>query len=322
MSQSKPRILSLFSGCGGLDLGFQSAGFDIIWANEYDKTIWKTYEANHPQTHLHRGDLRDVPTSRMPDIDGVIGGPPCQSWSAAGSARGIKDPRGMLFHEYMRVIREKNPMFFVAENVPGILGPKHASAWQNILDEFIKLGYQLHYQVLNASDFQVPQDRQRVILIGFKKSLGVKFSFPKPVLPRPDLQGALNGLAGNPPGTKKASRRKNNHEYLEMDFSPRFMSRNRTRSWSEPSFTLPATARHVPLHPSSGKMLKVGTDKFIFSQTNVRRFSVRECARIQTFPDTFLFHYDAIENGYKMIGNAVPVNLAKAVAESIYEIFA
>jgi DNA (cytosine-5)-methyltransferase 1 len=312
-----PKVLSLFSGCGGLDLGFAKAGFDIVWANEHDKTIWPTYRANHPQTHLQQGDLRAIPSSKMPDVDGVIGGPPCQSWSAGGASRGIHDPRGKLFHEYLRVIREKNPLFFVAENVPGILGAKHNPAWQGILQTFRALGYELSYQLLNAKDFQVPQDRRRVILVGFRQAIGVKFRFPKPQSAVPDLQGALSGLTQTPAKTRKKPTRSDNHEYLDMDFSPRFMSRNRTRAWNEPSFTLPATARHVPLHPDSGRMLKVGRDRFVFTKPDARRFSVRECARIQTFPDSFLFHYQSIEVGYKMIGNAVPVNLARAVAAEI-----
>lgn len=312
-----PKILSLFSGCGGLDLGFTKAGFDIVWANEYDKTIWSTYISNHPQTQLYQGDLRAIPSNKMPDVVGVIGGPPCQSWSAGGASRGIQDPRGRLFHEYLRVIRDKKPLFFVAENVPGILGAKHSPAWQGILSAFQALGYNLSYQLLNARDYQVPQDRLRVILVGFQQSTKLTFRFPQPQPPGLNLQTALSGLCRNPHKTLKKPIKTDNHEYLDMDFSPRFMSRNRTRLWHEPSFTLPATARHVPLHPDSGRMLKVGKDRFIFAKPNVRRFSVRECARIQTFPDTFLFHYQAIEDGYKMIGNAVPVNLAQIIATEI-----
>ena len=112
------RVISLFSGCGGLDLGFEKAGCEIPVANEFDKTIWETFEVNHPNTKLIRGDIRQVHEEVFPnDIDGIIGGPPCQSWSEAGSLRGIDDDRGKLFYEYIRILKDKQPKFFLAENV-------------------------------------------------------------------------------------------------------------------------------------------------------------------------------------------------------------
>lgn len=120
-------IISLFSGAGGLDLGFQKAGFSILWANEYDKTIWETYEKNH-STHLDKRDIRNIPSSDIPDCDGIIGGPPCQSWSEAGAGRGIDDNRGKLFYEFIRILNDKRPKFFVAENVSGMLADLHKEA--------------------------------------------------------------------------------------------------------------------------------------------------------------------------------------------------
>ena len=109
-------LISLFSGCGGLDLGFERAGFNIVAANEFDPTIWETFKANHPKTKLIEGDIRKINSEVFPDeIDGIIGGPPCQSWSEAGSLRGINDSRGQLFYEYIRILKEKRPKFFLAE---------------------------------------------------------------------------------------------------------------------------------------------------------------------------------------------------------------
>lgn len=134
-------IISLFSGCGGLDLGFEKAGFNIHIANEFDKTICKTYKKNHPKTKLIENDIRkitkkDIEQYYNGEIDGIIGGPPCQSWSEAGTLRGIKDERGKLFFDYIRILKEVNPKFFLAENVSGMLSNRHSSAVQNLLTLF------------------------------------------------------------------------------------------------------------------------------------------------------------------------------------------
>ena len=126
------KIVSLFAGAGGLDRGFEAAGFKTIWANEYDKDIWETFEKNFPDTVLDRRSIRDVPSNEIPDCDGIIGGPPCQSWSEAGTLKGIKDKRGQLFLEFIRILRDKKPKFFLAENVSGMLAERHSEALKNI----------------------------------------------------------------------------------------------------------------------------------------------------------------------------------------------
>ena len=130
------KLISLFSGCGGLDLGFERAGFAIPWANEFDSEIWATFERNHLATFLDHRDIRDIPSNEVPECDGIIGGPPCQSWSEAGALRGIDDPRGRLFYEFIRMLRDKKPMFFLAENVSGMLSKRHADAVDNIKKMF------------------------------------------------------------------------------------------------------------------------------------------------------------------------------------------
>ena len=134
-------IVALFSGCGGLDLGFHQAGFNIVWANEYDQDIWQTYENNHPDTYLDRRDIRKISSEEIPDCVGIIGGPPCQSWSEGGAQRGINDERGKLFLEYIRILKDKQPQFFLAENVSGILHKKHQQALNNIITAFEEAGY-------------------------------------------------------------------------------------------------------------------------------------------------------------------------------------
>jgi DNA (cytosine-5)-methyltransferase 1 len=319
-------IISLFSGCGGLDLGFRQAGFQIIWANECDQSIWETYQFNHPETQLDKRDIRQIQSSEIPDCLGIIGGPPCQSWSEAGAKRGINDSRGQLFYEYIRIVENKQPLFFLAENVSGILTDRHTQAFTHILSQFRSLGYEVSYQLLNANDYGVPQDRQRVFIVGYHERLGGSFEFPKPINPGLTLKHAIYDLKDLEPSKVKdkvtvSNKFIANHEYLDSGFSSIYMSRNRVRIWSEPSFTIQAGGRHAPLHPQANKMILIKKDKRIFdpdSPKPYRRLSVRECARIQTFPDDFIFKYSHITHGYKMVGNAVPVNLACILAHKIF----
>lgn len=318
------KIASFFSGAGGLDLGFKQAGFDIIFANEFDKDIWATYEHNHPETTLDKRSITLIDEAEVPDCDGIIGGPPCQSWSEAGSKRGIEDKRGQLFFDFIRILEAKKPAFFLAENVSGMLAPRHKDALENIKNTFLKAGYDLHFKLLNAADFGIAQDRKRVIFIGFRTDLNIQYSFPEETNEVRCLEDIIRDLEYNVvPALNKSKPNPDvaiaNHEYMTGGFSSMYMSRNRVRVWNEPSFTIQAGGRHAPIHPSSPKMIKVDIDKFMFthSENILRRLSVRECARIQSFPDNFIFKYSDLNHGYKMIGNAVNVDFAKILAESI-----
>ena len=160
-------VISLFSGCGGLDLGFERAGFNIPVANEFDKTIWETYKVNHPNTHLIEGDIRQVTKDDIAqyidgEVDGIIGGPPCQSWSEAGSLKGIKDARGQLFFDYIRILKEFQPKFFLAENVSGMLANRHSIAVQNILELFDEAGDESVGVYYTRTDDSNPSLEQRV----------------------------------------------------------------------------------------------------------------------------------------------------------------
>ena len=320
-------IISLFAGCGGLDLGFRRAGFNPVWANEYDRTIWDTYQFNHTHTLLDQRDIRKIYSDEVPDCMGIIGGPPCQSWSAAGAKRGIDDSRGQLFWDYIRIVREKQPLFFLAENVSGILSPRNRDAFTYILSQFEQIGYRVSFKLLNAKNFGVPQDRKRVIVVGYRESLGFGFEFPESgdeVLTLKDAIFDLRAIAPIPVKSKVDNYHPSlpNHECADLGFSSIYMSRNRVRSWSEPSFTIQAGGRHAPLHPQATKMILVAKDKRIFDPNSpqpYRRLSVRECARVQTFPDDFIFKYKYIIDGYKMVGNAVPINLARVLAGKIFD---
>ena len=319
------KVVSLFSGCGGLDLGFEKAGFDIVWANEFDKTIWDTFALNFPNVPLDKRGIVDIPSNEIPDCDGIIGGPPCQSWSEAGACRGINDHRGQLFFEYIRALKDKQPLFFLAENVSGILAYIHKEAYEKILNEFSLAGYEVSAKLLNAKYYNVPQDRERVIIVGYHKKMGKRFEF----LELPNKLLTLRDAIGDLPKPKAALKYNKtngdnlkvaNHEYMTGNFSTIYMSRNRVRSWEEQSFTIQAGGRHAPIHPKAPKMKFIEKNKRVFipgKEHLYRRLSVRECARVQTFPDNFIFKYENLADGYKMVGNAVPVEFACILARKI-----
>lgn len=322
-------IISLFSGCGGLDLGFEKAGFNIEVANEFDKNIWETYKINHPKTKLIEGDIRKIKTTDFPnDVDGIIGGPPCQSWSEAGALRGINDDRGKLFYDYIRILKSKKPKFFLAENVSGMLSNRHSEAVKQIINLFDECGYDVSLNLVNAKDYGVAQERKRVFYIGFRKDLNINFEFPKGSTEDDenkitlkdilwDLKDtAVPALKGNKHNPKAI----NNNEYFIGSYSPIFMSRNRVKSWDEQAYTVQASGRQCQLHPQAPKMVKYGKNncRFVAGKEDLyRRMTIREIARVQGFPDTFEFVYKGVNEAYKMIGNAVPVNLAYEIAVAI-----
>ena len=203
---------------------------------------------------------------------------------------------------------------------------RHADALEGIKQAFKDAGYNLSFKMVNASDYGVPQDRKRVFFVGLRKDLDVRFLFPDPMKKKVTLRKAIGDLPQNPIPVANGimlNREKPiiaNHEYMTGGFSSIYMSRNRVRGWDEVSFTIQAQARQAPIHPQAPKMTFIHENKreFVKGKENLyRRLSVRECARIQTFPDDFIFVYDNIAMGYKMIGNAVPVNLAYEMAKAI-----
>ena len=322
------RLISLFSGAGGLDKGFHNAGFRTVVANEFDPKICPTFRANYPDVKLIEDDIRNIPSDVFPkNAAGIIGGPPCQSWSEAGSLKGIKDARGQLFYEYIRILRDTQPLFFVAENVSGMLAKRHAEAVSGFMRLFDEAGYDVNLKMLNANDFEVPEDRDRVFYIGFRKDLEIHdFEYPVPLEHKPTLREAIWDLQETAIPAKERNHTNGsackiaNNEYFTGAYSPIFMSRNRVRGWDEPGFTVQASGRQCQLHPQAPKMEKVekNVQRFVPGKEHLyRRMTVREVARVQSFPDDYKFLYEDVNMGYKMIGNAVPVNLAYHVAMSI-----
>lgn len=329
-------VISLFSGCGGLDLGFEKAGFNISVANEFDSTIYETFKINHPNTHLIEGDIRkvkkeDILAYLTGEVVGIIGGPPCQSWSEAGSLRGINDARGQLFFDYIRILKEFKPKFFLAENVRGMLANRHNEAVQSILNLFDEAGYDVTLTLVNAKDYGVAEERKRVFYVGFRKDLKISYVFPDGSTKDDDKKLTLRDIIWDlqetaVPATEKNKHNPlaiNNNEYYTGAYSPIFMSRNRVKSWDEQAYTVQASGRQCQLHPQAPKMVKHGKNdcRFVDGKEHLyRRMTIREVARVQGFPDDFKFIYKDTNTAYKMIGNAVPVNLAYEIALSIKEI--
>ena len=320
------KVASFFAGCGGLDLGFEQAGFHVVWANEFDAAVRKTYIRNHPSTEFVLADINKIEAESIPDCDGFIGGPPCQSWSVAGKQRGLDDERGQLFLSYIELIKAKKPKFFLIENVKGMIDAKFNGVFQDFIDRLEAANYDVKWKLLDAVDFNIPQNRERVFLIGFRKDLCVKYEFPSFPHTKPiTLSQAIGDIIEEPArydGRSKVvpNTCMPNHDVLSSNFGPFYYRGNRRRGWLQPSFTIHATADNIPLHPSSPKMIFYGHENWAFQKdkySEYRRLSVRECARIQTFPDNFIFESDNIRATYKMIGNAVPPRLGKALAQSI-----
>lgn len=326
-------IISLFSGCGGLDLGFEKAGFSIPVANEFDKTIWETFKVNHPLTYLIEGDVRQINRKIIDqhltsEVDGIIGGPPCQSWSEAGVLKGIDDARGQLFFDYIRILKEFRPKFFLAENVSGMLVNRHSEAVKNIISMFSETGYKVSLTLVNAKDYGVAQERKRVFYIGFRSDLEIRFKFPHGSTEDDSKKITLRDVIWDLKDTAVPALDKNyhnsnainNNEYFVGAYSSIFMSRNRVKAWDEQAYTVQASGRQCQLHPQAPKMEKIGDNlcRFVPGKENLyRRMTIREVARIQGFPDDFKFLYRNIDDAYKMIGNAVPVNLAYEIAKAI-----
>ena len=337
------KIISLFSGCGGLDLGFEiTNGFKIIWANEKNKRISDTYRLNFPATTLDTRNIKDINIKEIPDCDGIIGGPPCQPFSRCGNRMGTDDPRGMLFIEFIRIVEGKKPMFFVFENVPMMMSKKHKATLNQLIDSLSHIGFDVKCNIINVSDYGIAQSRRRLFIIGIRKDIGKAPSLHtnsvNKVLPNLhsviiDLQGKEN-VAMN---YKTTSPKINAHEHVHISkigLSRWFMYGQRVRGWSELSYTIPASISSIPFHPSCPKLIR-SNDKIYSKYTNnnntkkcnrfklvdgfdYRKLTVRECARIQGFPDTFKFIYNSISIGHLMVGNAVPPPVALFIAKSIY----
>lgn len=297
--------VSLFCGAGGLDMGFERAGYKTIWANDYDKDACKTHR-NWSNANVICKDISKVDYSAIPLSDVILGGFPCQGFSLSGP-RKIDDSRNVLYKHYVKLVRQNKPKVFIGENVKGLLTMGNGQIIDAIIADFSDCGYDVYYKLLNAKNFGVPQDRERVIIVGFRKDLNVKnFDLPDTNGEKMTLREAIGNMPEADP-----------NEVCNDAYSSRYMSRNRKRGWNDVAYTVPAMAKQVTLWPGSPDMVKLDKDLWEFGKNGkTRRLSWREVAAIQTFPKNLEF-VGNLTSIYKQIGNAVPVKLAEHVAKSI-----
>lgn len=289
-----------------MDMGFERSGFHTIWANDFNADACESH-IRWSHAGVVCGDISKIDANDIPDSDIMLGGFPCQGFSLSGP-RKLDDSRNVLYKQYVRIVRAKEPLMFVGENVKGLLSMGNGEVLEAIIDEFSRCGYDVYYKLLNAKDYMVPEDRERVIIVGFRKELGIQeYAFPKPYSHRISIREALKNLPDPADG-----------EVCNAPYSSRYMSRNRKRSWDDVSYTIPAMAKQVPLWSGSPDMVKIGADQWMFGEGGkTRRFSWREAAAIQTFPEDFEFCGNLVSK-YKQIGNAVPVKLAEIIAKDLY----
>ena len=325
-------VLELFAGAGGLAIGLEKAGLKCVALNEIDQWACQTLRKNRPNWKVLEGDIKNFDFKEYYEkVDVVTGGFPCQSFSYAGKKLGLADARGTLFYEFARVVKEVNPLICIGENVRGLLSHDGGKTLQGMISILDEIGYHVvPVQVLKAINYKVPQKRERLILAGVRKDIILKYEYPKPHNKIYTLKDALQkgalydtnvppSLGAKYPQSKKAVLdlvpQKGYWRDLPLDIQKAFMGGSfhlgggktgiaRRIGWDEPCLTLtcsPAQKQTERCHPEE-----------------TRPFTVREYARIQTFPDDWVFE-GSMAQQYKQIGNAVPVNLGMEVGFSIVQ---
>ena len=288
-----------------MDLGFILAGHKIIWANDLYKDAVATYRYNIGN-HIVEKDIREIPSSEIPDCDMVIGGFPCQGFSVANTKRHSEDERNVLYKELLRVIRDKRPKFFVAENVKGILSLNKGESFRKILEDFSSLSYKVQFKVLNAANYGVPQTRERVIIVGVRNDVDFNYIYPEPTHTKLPADGkrlwvSVGEVIGSLPDPDQPNEMLN-HTYSKYKLSFNGYIGHRPIDYNKPAPTI--TAR--------------GDDRggvVILPHPNgLRRMTCRELATLQSFPANFKF-IGTNSSVYRQIGNAVPVMLAYHIAK-------
>lgn len=311
------KAASLFCGCGGTDVGlvgnfsflgrhYDTNGFEVVYANDIDSNACAIFEKNFGITPDNR-DIRTVSSNELPQFDILTGGFPCQSFSiiAQNPPRlGIKDDRGMLFFEMCRILRDRKPKCFIAENVKGILTANKRKAFPLILKEFENSGYDVKYTILNAADYGVPQKRERVIIVGFRKDLGIDFVFPQPTIKTESEYNPLQLVIEKQIEDKYYF---SERAVAGMMRNRESMNKGRAQDITKPCNTVGAHLAKVSLN---------STDPVLFENGRYRRFTPREVARIQSFPEEFqLIGSEGAQ--YRALGNAIPPVMFWYVAKRV-----
>jgi DNA (cytosine-5)-methyltransferase 1 len=307
------KVVSLFSGAGGLDLGLVRAGHKIVWANDNDPDCVATYKANIGN-HIDLADIEKVKTAEIPDADLIVGGFPCQGFSCANLRRFAADERNALYLQFLRLLRSKKPKFFIAENVRGLLSLDGGKVMEMITSDLASAGYRVKHEVFNMADFGVPQSRIRVLILGTRKDLPEHCT---PNFPTRTHARHANGLRpwvtigkaldGIPDPGEKSTRELFNHVCSQYKVTNRNFTGHRRTDPNKPSPTI--------LARGNGR----GGVCAIQHPRNHRRLSVRESAIVQTFPVDFRFA-GALNSMYRQVGNAVPPLFAELLGEELKKV--
>lgn len=315
----KLKVASLFCGCGGTDVGllgdfeflgnhYASNDLEIVYANDNDDNACNIFKENFGIEPDNR-DIREVTSDEIPEFDILTGGFPCQSFSiiAQNPKRlGVKDERGKLFFEMCRILREKQPKCFIAENVKGILTANKKSAFPLIIKKFEESGYDVSYSILNSANYGVPQKRERVIIVGFRKDLGIKFEFPDVIVSDEEAFTPLSKVIENEVDEKYFFSQRAVDGMMRKRAS---MNKGRAQDITKPCNTVGAHLAKVSLN---------STDPVLLVNERYRRFTPREVARIQSFPESFeLVGSEAAQ--YRALGNAIPPVMFWYVAKTVRE---
>lgn len=313
----KLKVASLFCGCGGTDVGllggfdflgkkYNANNMEIVYANDIDDNACNIFEENFGIKPDNR-DIREVKSDEIPEFDILTGGFPCQSFSIVAQnpkRLGVKDERGKLFFEMCRILRDKQPKCFIAENVKGLLTANKRSAFPLIMDEFEKSGYDVTYSILNSVEYGVPQKRERVIIVGFRKDLRIKFTFPDIELKEEELYEPLSSVIENTVDEKYFF---SERAVAGMMRNRESMNKGRAQDVSKPCNTVGAHLAKVSLN---------STDPVLMIGERYRRFTPREVARIQSFPEDFKLVGSETAQ-YRALGNAIPPVMFWYVANSV-----
>tara|TARA_R110000868_G_scaffold161145_2_gene391115 strand:- start:1259 stop:2260 length:1002 start_codon:yes stop_codon:yes gene_type:complete len=278
-------MVDIFCGAGIGAVGFKEAGYKIKYAVDNSQYAVDTYNKNIGN-HAHCKDVTKLPFDDIPEADVYTAGFPCQPFSVAGSGLGVEDPKaGNLGNYFLNLVKEKKPRAFIIENVKGITSTKNYPFFNSLIDSFIASGYKVSWKLINCYHYGVPQLRERVFMVGVRDE-GKRFIFPEPI--KEELRLSIRDAIGDLPDPSSDHSIFNHKEFYTGGFSSRFTSRNRQKQWDEPSFTICSSARQLPLYPEPANYdIREHRE---FTQDAPRRFTVRECLRLQTAPDTF--HFD------------------------------
>ena len=313
--------VSLFSGCGGFDLGARQAGVEILWANDINPHAAATYQKYLPEVEFYLGDIRDVPGEAFPEADILIGCYPCQGFSAAawrrwrgrGERNLFDNPDNYLFWEFIKAIPLVQPKFVFIENVRGLRSSAQGWFFQAQKEALEEAGYIVFSDLLNAKDYGVAQSRERIFIIGVRQDVQYSYIFPEPThgpgrqTPYRTLSNTIGGLPMWPIG-----------EFENIRFHGHYLTRNRKKTWNTYSYTIVAHSRHVPLHPFGEPMVKVGKDHWALQGPINRRLSWRECALIQSFGQEFEPE-GLLSAKYQQVGNSVPPLMGELLVRQVVE---